>query len=85
MRNRLIHFLSRGSIWTSIHFILTLTWIIMVPLMIIFGWWESVPFLAVISVYANIVGHWSAWQAAHSEEKSDDQGGDAQSEPKVQE
>lgn len=30
----------------------------------------SVPFLVGVSVYANVAGHWAAWQAARSEEES---------------
>lgn len=71
MREKLVHFLAEGSIWTTIHFLLTGLWLVMVPLMIVFKWWESIPFLAVISVYANIVGHWSAWQAARAEEQGE--------------
>lgn len=77
MNNRIVNFLSKGSIWTSVHFVLTFVWIAIVPLMIIFKWWELVEFLAVISVYANIVGHWSAWQAARAEEQTDEKEGDA--------
>lgn len=71
MRERLVRFLAEGSIWTTIHFVLTFGWMMMVPAMIYFKWWESVPFLALISVYANIVGHWSAWQAARAEEQGE--------------
>lgn len=31
-------------------------------------WTEaSILYLAVVSIYANMVGHWSGWQAAHVE------------------
>jgi hypothetical protein len=39
-------------------------------------WWsESVWWIALMSVWANIAGHWSAWQAARSETKNDDDPG----------
>lgn len=37
----------------------------------------SVPILFFISVYANVVGHWSSWQAARVEVKQDDENGDS--------
>lgn len=33
---------------------------------------ESIPVLFFISVYANVAGHWSAWQASRTEVKQDD-------------
>lgn len=40
-------------------------------------WWaESVPFLVIISVWANIAGHWSAWQASRVEVKEDKRNSD---------
>jgi hypothetical protein len=71
VKQRLIQFLSEGSVWTTVHFLLTFFWMAMVPAMIYFQWWKMVEFLAVISVYANVVGHWSAWQAARAEEQSE--------------
>lgn len=33
-------------------------------------WWrDSVVFVGIVSIYANIVGHWSSYQAARAEEK----------------
>lgn len=50
-----------------VHFWLTIAWAILaVPAIV---WWrDSVPFLVGVSVYANFVGHWSAWQAARVED-----------------
>lgn len=32
-------------------------------------WWkESILWVAFMSLYANVVGHWSAYQASHAEE-----------------
>lgn len=36
-------------------------------------WRDSVPFLVGVSIYANIMGHWSSWQAARVEVKQDEQ------------
>lgn len=49
------------------HAFLTVLWIVLTIPGIV--WWrESVPFLVGVSIYANIVGHWSSWGAARAEE-----------------
>lgn len=48
----------------------TLVWIILLLPSIIF-WAESVTWIVLMSVWANIAGHWSAWQAARGEAKAD--------------
>jgi hypothetical protein len=54
-----------------LHAIATTAWILMVIPTVI--WWsESVLWIALMSVWANIAGHWSAWQAARAEVKNDD-------------
>jgi len=46
----------------------TLSWLAAsIPICIFFG--NSVFVVVFISVYANVVGHWSSWQAARVEEK----------------
>lgn len=52
------------------HATATSIWILMIiPTLI---WWsESVLWIALMSVWANIAGHWSAWQAARVEVKKD--------------
>lgn len=50
-------------------FILTTIWaVLFVPALLL--WKESVPFLVFVSVYANFVGHLSAWEAAKAAEAS---------------
>jgi len=45
------------------HLWLTVIWLVLVPPSLL--WWRnSVPFLVFISVYAVIVGHWGAYEAA---------------------
>jgi fatty acid desaturase len=45
---------------------MTIVWaMLLVPTIL---WWKtSVPWIALISVYANIVGHWSAYQGSRAE------------------
>ena len=71
------------SLWTSvmnnpklmrrINGWFTIIWIIMIPLSIFTGWINSVTFVAALSLWALVSGHWSAWQAARTEEKQDEQ------------
>jgi hypothetical protein len=51
-----------------LHFWLTLAWLVSaVPVVAIKGLRESIPLLVFISIYANVAGHFSAWQAARAE------------------
>lgn len=49
------------------HAIATLTWLALtIPTLI---WWrDSVPWLATMSVWANVASHFSAWQGARAED-----------------
>lgn len=70
------------SLWASIqedpmvmrkiHAWLTVLWLIAaIPILI---WWrDSVPVLVFISVYANVAGHWSSYQASRVEVKQQEQ------------
>jgi hypothetical protein len=53
------------------HFVATLVWALLaIPTLI---WWrDSVPWIALMSVYAVVVSHWSAWQAAKAEQAAGD-------------
>jgi hypothetical protein len=51
---------------------LTVFWIAMIPLSIVTGWLSSVSFVAAISLWALVSGHWAAWQAARVECKQHD-------------
>jgi hypothetical protein len=46
---------------------LTLFWIVMIPISIATGWITSVTYVAALSLWALVSGHWSAWQAARVE------------------
>jgi hypothetical protein len=48
---------------------LTIIWILMIPLSIATGWINSVTYVAALSLWALVSGHWSAWQAARVEVK----------------
>lgn len=46
---------------------LTIFWILMLPVSILFGWLDSVVYVSALSLWALVSGHWSAWQAARVE------------------
>lgn len=46
---------------------LTILWIVMIPVSILTGWIDSVTYVAALSLWALVSGHWSAWQAARVE------------------
>lgn len=50
-----------------VHAVLTFVWLALAfPTLL---WWSDlVPWIAWMSLYANVVGHWSAWQASRAEE-----------------
>ena len=46
---------------------LTIFWVAMIPLSLVTGWISSVSYVAALSLWALVSGHWSAWQAARVE------------------
>ena len=46
---------------------LTIFWVVMIPVSIATGWISSVTYVAALSLWALVSGHWSAWQAARVE------------------
>ena len=51
---------------------LTVFWIVMIPISLITGWISSVTYVAALSLWALVSGHWSAWQAARVEVRQED-------------
>ena len=51
---------------------LTMFWIVMIPVSLVTGWISSVTYVAALSLWALVSGHWSAWQAARVEVKQDE-------------
>jgi len=56
--------------WRKFHLVATVVWFLIIIPTVIF-WSESVLWIALISCYANMVGHFSAWQASRAEDNSD--------------
>ena len=46
---------------------LTVFWIAMIPISIMTHWISSVTYVAALSLWALVSGHWAAWQAARVE------------------
>jgi hypothetical protein len=46
---------------------MTIFWILMIPVSIVFGLLSSVAYVSALSLWALVSGHWSAWQAARVE------------------
>lgn len=54
------------------HATATLTWLALtVPTVLL--WRDSVLWVALMSVWANVAGHWSAWQATRAERSEEDE------------
>ena len=52
-----------------VHGWLTIIWAILIVPSVL--WWrESVPWLVLMSAWANFASHWAAWQAARAERSS---------------
>ncbi len=49
-----------------LHLILALAWAVMIPLWYFTSLRTSVAFVGAVSIYANLVGHWSGMQAARA-------------------
>jgi hypothetical protein len=46
---------------------LTIFWLAMIPVSVVTHWVNSVTYVAALSLWALVSGHWSAWQAARVE------------------
>jgi hypothetical protein len=60
---------------------LTVFWVVMIPVSLVTGWISSVTYVAALSLWALVSGHWSAWQAARVEVRQDESARRAQVEP----
>jgi hypothetical protein len=50
---------------------LTIFWLAMIPVSMVTHWISSVTYVAALSLWALVSGHWSAWQAARVEVKQE--------------
>lgn len=59
-----------ADVWKRFHGVATLVWIgLIFPTLL---WWsESILWIALMSIWANVVGHFSAWQASRAEKEAE--------------
>lgn len=57
-------------LWSQVHLVLTAAWILAIPPTLL--WWRnSVLWVALMSLWANIASHFAAWQASRAEMRLD--------------
>jgi hypothetical protein len=62
-----------GKAWRTFHMCATFVWgFLAIPTVLV--WENSIRWVAMMSVWANVVGHWSAYQSSRAEEKVEDNG-----------
>jgi len=70
---KLIDLIQDPKFLRHFHGYATLVWMLLLIPSLLF-WSESVMWVVLMSVWANIAGHWSSWQAARAEVKVDENG-----------
>jgi len=73
---RFVALFGRPEFLRGFHGWMTLCWGALIPITIFTGLKGSIIWIALMSVWANFVGHFSSWQAARVEVKQDEQIGD---------
>ncbi len=68
---RVLALFGRPAFLRGFHLVATYAWLAL-AIPAVLAWSHSVPFLVFVSVYANVVGHWSSYQAARVEVKQDE-------------
>lgn len=60
--------------YRRIHATLTIVWLALIVPSVL--WWsESIKWIVLMSVWANVAGHFSAWQGTRAEQSTTDQKG----------
>ena len=68
-------FMRRVNGWLTVFFV------VMIPLSIVTGWISSVTYVAALSLWGLVSGHWSAWQAARVEVRQEQEARRAEDQP----
>jgi hypothetical protein len=55
------------KVWKKFHMSATIFWFVAIIPTVVF-WSESVLWIGLVSCYANMVGHFGAWQASRAED-----------------
>lgn len=64
---RIFQLFGKPSFLKHFHGIMTLIWFVLIPVTVFTGLKSSIIWIAMMSVWANFVGHFSSWQAARTE------------------
>lgn len=56
---------------SALHGWLTIIWGFVTIPMLVLGWYQSIAFISILSLYAIVTGHWASWQASRVEVKQD--------------
>lgn len=64
-------FFGNPALMRNINGWLAVASVILIPVSMFTGWINSVTFVASLSIWALVAGHWSAYQSARVEEKQD--------------
>lgn len=59
------------QIW--LHYFLAFAWMLSLPIGLFVGWEESIAFLFIASVYANVAGEWATARAIKAEKRQVDE------------
>lgn len=66
----LVAALTRPRTWARVHLVLTAAWVLAITPTLL--WWrDSVLWVALMSLWANIASHFAAWQASRAEMRLD--------------
>jgi len=75
IRKKILELLHTPKFLAKFHGWMTLLWMVLIIPSLLF-WSESVMWIVLMSVWANLAGHWSSWQAARAEVRVDENGSD---------
>lgn len=70
---RIFELFGRPAFLKAFHGWATLVWGALIPITVATGLKGSIIWIALMSVWANFVGHFSSWQATRVEVKQDDE------------
>lgn len=70
---RVFQLFGRPAFLKAFHGWMTLIWGVLIPVTILTGLKGSIVWIALMSVWANFVGHFSSWQATRVEVKQDEE------------
>lgn len=62
------------SVMRKFHAAAVVVWVLLIP-PTLFWWKESILWVAMMSIWANIASHWSAFQATGAEQEANNDGG----------